>query len=335
MSIDIDDYRDDTPKEAFKDPTARPLEPTEETLKRWEAMSGRERFRDSDYMRMLQSRRTPESLAQSGKRGFEVTAERHGYDAGMEHSARWFREHPERASEPERRMMELLERQGQKMGEEYQYIYKAAPGVWVDYAWPDRMKYIEVWGGVHNQETLERIDPETAEARVQRDSEHIEQTLERGWTGKVVMAHELKPGQIDETERHVREFLDPRPLGEKPPIPGVFEPPREDSEEKLQYAAEQRLEKLLLERGQVMSLHYARDFRITRDHRVSFAWLDTHRAVQIYPDEATAKRDEGRVRALEQKGWSVLQITRDADLLPQNEKITTDTILAWVRGEQQ
>ncbi|MDP9380792.1 MAG: hypothetical protein M3Q29_11710 [Chloroflexota bacterium] len=84
-----------------------------------------------------------------------------------------------------------------------------------------------------------------------------------------------------------------------------------------------------------MSLHYARDFRITRDHRVGFAWLETHRAVHIYPDEATAERDTGRVRALEQKGWGLLQITRDSDLLPQNEKLTTDTVLAWVRGEQQ
>jgi hypothetical protein len=331
VSIDVDDPRDDAPAGAFVDATARPLRPTEETARRWEALPWRERIRDSDYMRMLQSRRTSESLSASGKLGFEATAERYGYDAAMEFSARFWREHPERASEPERRMTELLARQGQVIGRDYSYIHKAAPGVWTDYAWPDQMKYIEVWGGIHNQEVRERLDPDNAQEKVERESERIELMAERGWTGKVVMGHELKPGQLAETERHVRLFLDPRPMGEKPAIPGVFEPARGEGEQQLRYAAERRLESLLLERGEVMSVDYARDFRVGRGQPVSFAWIETHRAVQIYPDRAAMERDADTAGALRARGWELLQLARDPDLLPENEAATADAVLGWGR----
>ncbi len=66
-----------------------------------------------------------------------------------------------------------------------------APGVWSDFAWPDKMKAIEVWGGIHDQDARQRMEPENAEARMQRDSERIQKAVDRGWTIKVVMAHEL------------------------------------------------------------------------------------------------------------------------------------------------
>ncbi|MDP9379912.1 MAG: hypothetical protein M3Q29_07135, partial [Chloroflexota bacterium] len=330
-----DDDRDPTPKVPFLEPTSRPLQPTLETIKRWEALPGRERFRDPDYMRYLQSRRSHDSLVESGRAGFRATSEKYGYDYAMELSARFWREHPERASLPERQTMQLLQRLGQQREVDYHHIHKLAPGVWSDFAWPDKMKAIEVWGGIHDQDVRERVDPRTAEQLMQRDSERIQKAVDRGWSVKVVMAHELKASQLAETERHIGTFLDPRPSEEKPHVPGVFEPSREPTEEKLRYAAAQRLEILLLEADERAGLDYARDFRPTKGKRLDFAWFSTRRGINIYRDEEQAREDLESIRALRQKGWEVLQLTRDRDMLPQNELRTRNKALHWAWGEDR
>ncbi len=319
----------------FKDPSSRPLEPTDDTKARWEAL-GKDRNRDPEYMRYLQSRRSPESLAESGREGFRTTSEKYGYDAAMEYAARFWREHPERASEPERDMVELLRRLGQEPrteqngGGDYERIYKGAPGVWVDNAWPEERKAIEVWGGVHTREFRERVAPEKVEEAEKRDAQRLEMLQERGWTIKVVMAHELKGDRTDETERHVRNFLDPN-TGREVFIPGVFEP-AERSREAERYRQEQEVEKLLLERDQIAGWEYAREFRVLKDERpVGFAWLDTKRAAELYPNEREAEADTLRRQAFAQKGWETLVLTTDRDLSPERREITGDALVRWAR----
>lgn len=334
---DEDARADSGVQASFKDPDTRPLAPTRDTMARWEAL-GRARNRDPEYMRYLQSKRSSESLAESGRAGFRATSDKYGYDAAMEYAARYWRDHPERASEPERDMVELLRRLGQEPRTErggigdYERIYKGAPGVWVDNAWPDRMRAIEVWGGVHTREFRERVAPERVEQAEARDARRLEMLQERGWTVKVVMAHELKGDRAEETERHVRNFLDPN-ADRDVFIPGIFEPAKR-SREAERYRDEQEVERLLLDRDQLVGWEYAREFRILEDERpVGFAWLDMKRAAELYRDDREAEADAARRRAFAEKGWETLVLTRDRDLAPERREITADALSRWARRD--
>ncbi len=62
---------------------------------------------------------------------------------------------------------------------------------------------------------------------------------------------------------------------------------------------------------------------------MGFAWLETHRAVQIYPNAAEAQQDADAVHELQQHGWALMQLARDPDLLPQNKADTREKVLRW------
>ncbi len=143
----------------------------------------------------------------------------------------------------------------------------------------------------------------------------------------------MRASQVRETEQHIQDFLDTRPSEEKPHVPGVFEPSREETELKARYTAEQRLEQFVLDADPDALFDTARDFRVTKEQRVSLAWLRTHRAVQVYRDEASAQADTERVRALEERGWQLMKVTRDRDLRPENEVATRDAVIRWGRAE--
>ncbi len=166
---------------------------------------------------------------------------------------------------------------------------------------------------------------------MQRDSERIQKAVNRGWSVKVVMAHELRASQIPGPERHIQDFLDTRPSEAKPHIPGVFEPSREPTELKALYTEEQPLEQLLVEADEEALLDTARDYRVTREQGVSLAWPGTRQAVQVYHDELCARADTGKIRALEARGWQLMQLTRDRDLAPEHEATTRDAVIRWAR----
>lgn len=318
---------------AFVDPSARPLVPTTEKQREWEA-SGREKFSDPEYMRYLQSRRSHESLSESGREGFRATARRHGYDGAMEFAARYWREHPDKASKPERQMMGLLRDLGQERGRDYEHIHKTAPRTWTDFAWPDRMKAIEVWGGVHEQSIRHRLDPVNAADKMLRDEQRIATMQERGWDVKVVMARELSPSRIEETKQHVDRFLNRLQEGEQMFIPGVF--PGERDETARRYEANTQVAELLREADQREGYDYYRDFRVAKDiEPVGFAWPNTQRAAQLYANDKEIRADRDRRDRLAGLGWDVLVLREDRDLSPERREITKAALLKWASRQDE
>ena len=95
-----------------------------------------------------------EHFREIGRIGFAVTVERYGRDFAHDKAAASREAHPERASHDEQRAMKMLAGLGQGdllAGEpvEYRREHKVAPSTYVDFAWPDQGKALEVYGGVH------------------------------------------------------------------------------------------------------------------------------------------------------------------------------------------
>lgn len=317
-------YDDDRSVEQTTRDTEKGQEEGKDTARRY----------DSDWMRHLQSLRSHESLSQAGKLGFRATAERHGYDSAMEFSARFWRQHPERASLPERQMMGMLESLGQERGRDYEHIYMTAPGVWSDFAWPNEMKAVEVWGGVHGQDFRQRVDPAHAVERARRDEQRIESMQYHGWELKIVMARELQPSQQDRTREQIQRYLSPVPRDEQLFLPGVFSP--YESEEARRYQASMEVVQLLEQVGQKTGDDYARFFRVTRDTEpVSFAWIDNKRAAHLYRDANELMADKERRQILKDHGWSMLVLTEDRDLQPNKKLLVRAALASWSRGENR
>lgn len=319
---------------AFEDPKQRPLVPTDETRQRWSEL-GRARNTDPDYMRYLQSKRSHESLAQSGREGFRVTALRHGYDAAMEYSARYWRAHPEKASVPEQKLMGMLSDLDQERGKDYEHIYKTAPGVWSDFAWEDKMKAVEVWGGVHDADFRHRLDPENELQNARRDQQRIELMQARGWEVKVVMARELQAGNIERTREQMDRYLNPEQHPEQMLIPGIFEADR--GEQARRYETDMKVVQMLSDAGQRPGDDYARDYRVTDDTEpVGFAWIDSKRAAHVYSSPEEREADLEKISKLQERGWEVLTIREDrGDLTPPKRHATTQALLRWSRGEDE
>jgi|GEM_PF-2336901 len=178
------------------DVSRQPMQATEEQREAWRAL-GREKFRDSDHQRYAQSHRSTESLREAGRHGYQATAERYGRDYAADLLARHRREQPTR---PEREMQGLLAELGAQEGRDYQREHKVAPGVYADFAWPERKVAVEVHGGAHQATFfLERGMPEREERRTA--------VYEReGWTVHVVTDRDLREGR-EGTRARMRETL--------------------------------------------------------------------------------------------------------------------------------
>jgi len=174
----------------------QPLQPTAAQQAAWREMGG-EKFRDPDYQRFAQSHRSTESLREAGRQGYLATAERYGRDYAADLLANHRRETPTR---PEREMAALLGELGKQEGRDYQREHKVAPGVYADFAVPERKLAIEVHGGAHQAAFfLDRGMPEREERR-------SETYAREGWTVQVVTDRDLREGR-DGTARQLRGLL--------------------------------------------------------------------------------------------------------------------------------
>ena len=173
-----------------------PMQPTAAQQAAWREM-GREKFKDPDHQRFAQSHRSTESLREAGRQGYLVTAERYGRDYAADILAKHRRETPTR---PEREMTALLGEIGKQEGRDYQREYKVAPGVYADFAVPERKLAVEVHGSAHEAAFfLERGMPEREERR-------SAVYAREGWTVQVITDRDLRE-ERDGTARQLRGLL--------------------------------------------------------------------------------------------------------------------------------
>jgi len=177
-------------------PSRQPLPATEEQQAAWRAL-GREKFKDPDHQRYAQSHRTAESLREAGKHGYQATAERYGRDYAADLLARHRRDQPTR---PEREMVGLLKELGAEEGRDYHREYKVSPGMYADFAIPERKLAIEVHGGAHQAAFFLEKGMEA------RESRRADTYAREGWTVHIVTDRDLRQGR-DETRARMRETL--------------------------------------------------------------------------------------------------------------------------------
>ncbi len=189
------DWGDDRGERA-PSPSRQPLPATEEQRAAWREM-GAARFRDPDHQRYAQSHRSTESLRDAGRHGYQATAERYGRDFASDLLANHRRAQPTR---PEREMVGLLKELGAEEGRDYQREYKVSPGMYADFAIPDRKLAIEVHGGAHQAAFF------LAKGMEERESRRTETYTRAGWAVQVVTDRDLREGR-EETRARIRETI--------------------------------------------------------------------------------------------------------------------------------
>jgi very-short-patch-repair endonuclease len=95
----------------------------------------------------------------------------------------------EQPTRPEREMVGLLKELGAEEGRDYQREYKVSPGMYADFAIPERKLAIEVHGGAHQATFFLEKGMEAREAQ-------RAETYEReGWTVHIVTDRDLREGR--------------------------------------------------------------------------------------------------------------------------------------------
>ncbi len=182
--------------EPMRESPRGPLRATGEERVAWREM-GQDKFKDAEYQRYAQSHRSTESLREAGRHGYQETARRYGRDFASDLLANHRREQPTR---PEREMVGLLKELGAEEGRDYAREYKVVPGMYADFAIPERKLAIEVHGGAHQAAFfLERGLPEREERRTAVYARE-------GWTVHVVTDRDLQEGR-EGTRARMRETL--------------------------------------------------------------------------------------------------------------------------------
>jgi len=177
-------------------PPRQPLQATAAQQATWQAM-GRDKFKDPEHQRFAQSHRTTESLREAGKHGYQATAERYGREYASDLLASHRRDQPTR---PERELVGLLKELGVEEGRDYRREFKVAPGMYADFAIPDRKLAIEVHGGAHQAAFFLEKGMEEREGR------RTETYAREGWTVQVVTDRDLREGRA-ETRARIRETI--------------------------------------------------------------------------------------------------------------------------------
>jgi len=149
------------------------------------------------HQRYAQSYRSTESLQEAGRYGYQATAARYGREYASDLLATHRREQPTR---PEREMQGLLKELGAEEGRDYQREYKVSPGMYADFAIPERKLAIEVHGGAHQAAFFLEKGIEARETR------RAETYARAGWTVQVITDWDLREGR-DETRARMRETL--------------------------------------------------------------------------------------------------------------------------------
>lgn len=199
-------------REAEREPKTeqRPIWPAKGELDRWRGMKPEERFRDAGYQRWAQSFRSRDSLSRAGRAGYSATVAKYGREFLHDRAADKRREREVPYSRLERQVVSMLGELGEREdrteygGRQGTYLreHKLAPSRHADFAWPDRQRAIEVWGGVHTDEFFVRRD-----AVLEANERQVERTRAAGWELMVVTAEDLRPESRDETRERVRRFL--------------------------------------------------------------------------------------------------------------------------------
>lgn len=174
----------------------RPPKPSNEERERWREL-GKDKFRDAEYQRYAQGWRSEESLRAGGRAGFAETARRHGRDFAADVLARSRLAHP---TAPERETIALLGELGQREGVDYFREYRVAPGVYADFAWPERRLAVEVHGSAHDAEFF------LARGMAERQARRTAAYEGAGWTVRVVTDRDLTEGR-ERTRERLREAI--------------------------------------------------------------------------------------------------------------------------------
>jgi DNA polymerase-3 subunit epsilon len=184
------------------------------------------RFRDPEYQRWAQAQRTHDSLATSGRAGYQETARRYGPDFATRVLAEYRRAHP---TAPERAMMRVLDDLGQQEGRDYYREYKLVPlpppqpapddpqavgrsgdrwygtPLYPDFAWPEQKLAVEVYGSAHDSDWLR------SRGIVQREERRLATYAQEGWRVVTVTEHDLadRPEMVRERLRRVLDEASP------------------------------------------------------------------------------------------------------------------------------
>ncbi|HEU5422239.1 MAG TPA: exonuclease domain-containing protein [Nitrolancea sp.] len=189
------------------------------------------RFRDAEYQRWAQAQRTHDSLAASGRAGYQETARRYGPDFAAHILAEYRRAHP---TMPERAMLRVLADLGQEEGWDYYREYKLVPQpppqpapddpragdgsgdrwygtpLYPDFAWPEQKLAVEVYGSAHDSDWLRR------RGIVQREERRLATYAQEGWRVVTVTERDLADRPEALRER-LRRVLD-EPPSLQPPL---------------------------------------------------------------------------------------------------------------------
>ena len=84
----------------------------------------------------------------------------------------------------------------------YRREHKLAPGRHADFAWPEKHKVIEAWGGVHTAKYF-------VEQEIVREANHrqVERAQAAGWDVMILTDEDLRRENWEETRERVRRFL--------------------------------------------------------------------------------------------------------------------------------
>ena len=97
-------------------------------------------------------------------------------------------------------MIGLLGELGKREGRDYQRENKVAPGIYADFAVPERKLAIEVHGGAHQAAFF------LAKGMEAREERRTEMYTREGWTVHVVTDRDLREGR-EGTQVRIRETL--------------------------------------------------------------------------------------------------------------------------------
>ncbi len=187
-----------------------PILPDRNDLERWNKLPAGERFKDSDYQRWAQSFRSRESLSEAGKKGYETTVRRYGKEFMYDRAADKRREPELPKSQTERHVMRMLDELGERQDRTehggpvgtYHREHKLAPLRHADFAWPEKNKAIEAWGGVHTDRFF--VEQEKVQEENRRQ---IERAQAAGWEVMILRDEDLTQDRWEETRERVRRFL--------------------------------------------------------------------------------------------------------------------------------
>ncbi len=206
-----DDERGERPEpERTAATEQRPILPDRGDLERWNKLSAEERFQQPDYQRWAQSFRSRESLSEAGKKGYETTVRRYGEEFVYDRAADKRREQDPPRSETERKVMRMLSELGHRPDRtdqggspgDYFREHKLAPKRHADFAWPERNKAIEAWGGIHTARY-----PTGEEVIREQNARQVERAQAAGYELMILRDEDLTSERWEETRERVRRFL--------------------------------------------------------------------------------------------------------------------------------